>query len=159
MNIYSGRFTKEGWFQTFINNEVFSPEQSLKVVEHSPDGFAWSYAGSGPAQLAMAILLKETHHDVARAHYIDFKDKVIANLPKEGWVLTGADVQNWLRANQVKEPLRILDVIKQLTALHKQHGNIFVEITLADYYEGETSFAERVKSDFNLAGQTVVTFE
>lgn len=34
-----------------------SPDQSLRFRNHSPDGFEWSYGGSGPAQLALAILL------------------------------------------------------------------------------------------------------
>jgi len=28
----------------------------LGVINHSPDGFSWGYSGSGPAQLALAIL-------------------------------------------------------------------------------------------------------
>ena len=28
-----------------------SPDRSLDVVNHSPSGFEWGYAGSGPAQL------------------------------------------------------------------------------------------------------------
>ena len=37
-----------------------SLEKSLKVVDHSPDGFQWGYLGSGPAQLAAAILNETT---------------------------------------------------------------------------------------------------
>ena len=32
----------------------------LELRNHSPAGFAWGYAGSGPAQLALAILLDAT---------------------------------------------------------------------------------------------------
>ncbi len=28
----------------------------LDLANHSPDGFSWGYGGSGPAQLALAIL-------------------------------------------------------------------------------------------------------
>lgn len=34
------------------------PEPSQKLVNHSPNGFGWGYGGSGPAQLALAILLQ-----------------------------------------------------------------------------------------------------
>src|SRR5262245_55620958 len=34
-----------------------SARRSQAVFNHSPDGFAWGYGGSGPAQLALAILL------------------------------------------------------------------------------------------------------
>jgi hypothetical protein len=30
---------------------------ALRVVRHSPTGFEWGYDGSGPAQLAIAILI------------------------------------------------------------------------------------------------------
>lgn len=29
---------------------------------HSPEGFEWSYAGSGPSQLALAVLAHHFHH-------------------------------------------------------------------------------------------------
>jgi hypothetical protein len=40
-----------------VDGEVLAPERSLAVRNHSPDGFECGYAGSGPAQLALAILL------------------------------------------------------------------------------------------------------
>ncbi len=44
----------------FIDGESLSPAESQKVYNHSPDGFNFGYGGSGPAQLALAILLKFT---------------------------------------------------------------------------------------------------
>lgn len=32
------------------------------LANHSPDGFAWGYPGSGPAQLALAILANHMKH-------------------------------------------------------------------------------------------------
>ena len=40
-----------------VDGEVLAPERSLALWNHSPDGFECGYAGSGPAQLALAILL------------------------------------------------------------------------------------------------------
>ena len=40
---------------------------SLKIVNHSPTGFCWGYAGSGPAQLSLAILLDHLNGDRERA--------------------------------------------------------------------------------------------
>ena len=34
--------------------------ESLAIARHSPDGFGWGDGGSGPAQLALAILLRAT---------------------------------------------------------------------------------------------------
>jgi hypothetical protein len=45
----------------------------------NPDGFNWGYGGSGPAQLALAIMLKLTGD---AGSYQDFKFKTIAVLPQ-----------------------------------------------------------------------------
>jgi len=44
--------------RVWLNGEELFPNDSQKVRNHSPDGFAWGYGGSGPAQLALAICLK-----------------------------------------------------------------------------------------------------
>ena len=68
--------------QIKINGKILSPEISLKYRNHSPDGFAWGYGGSGPAQLALAILIETVGAEKALDHYQDFKHQVIANLPQ-----------------------------------------------------------------------------
>lgn len=68
------------------------PRHDLR--NHSPDGFAWGYGGSGPAQLALAILADATGSDeLALQHYQEFKRRVIARLPMdEGFELERRDV-------------------------------------------------------------------
>lgn len=74
-----------------------SPEASLKVRDHIPDGFCWGYGGSGPAQLALAILLRLTSEQEAICLYQDFKSEVIATLPQlKDFVLKIRDVQHWI---------------------------------------------------------------
>ena len=66
---------------------------------HSPTGFAWAYAGSGPAQLALAILADATGDDAtALRHYQQFKFDKIAVLPRGTWKIDSADVLDWLGA-------------------------------------------------------------
>jgi len=77
----------------------------LKEVSHSPTGFAWGYGGSGPAQLAYAIL---RHHmkDRAKAQsiYQEFKFAVIAKLPRdEPWELTSEQVEDFLKEHLIRE--------------------------------------------------------
>lgn len=63
---------------------------------HSPDGFAWGYRGSGPAQLALAILCDVMGDDFAQQYYQLFKDKVIAHLNKDlGFSLEEGTVRSW----------------------------------------------------------------
>lgn len=58
------------------------------LMNHSPDGFAWGYGGSGPAQLALAICASRVPEDVALDIYQSFKHLVVAKLPQmEDFVL------------------------------------------------------------------------
>jgi uncharacterized protein DUF6166 len=82
-----------------VDGRVLDPAVSLKVRNHSPDGFAWGYGGSGPAQLALAILLAAgAAQNVAEAHYQDFKDAFVSRWPKEGFSVE-MDVLGWLDQN------------------------------------------------------------
>lgn len=61
-----------------LDGLVLDSADSQKVHNHSPDGFSWGYAGSGPSQLALAIMLKLTGKSDG---YQNFKFNVIAKLP------------------------------------------------------------------------------
>lgn len=68
--------------EVWLNGNRLCLGRSLKVCNHSPTGFAWGYGGSGPAQLALAVLLEVTNDEqVALSHYHTFKWDVIARLP------------------------------------------------------------------------------
>ena len=67
-------------------------------VNHSPDGFAWGYAGSAPAQLAYAML-RDVTGDKALSErlYQAFKTDVIAKLDKdESFRLHTNDIIRWV---------------------------------------------------------------
>lgn len=69
----------------------------LDVWSHSPTGFEWGYNGSGPAQLALALLLDLTGANMLSLHYYQrFKREVVALLPYEGWILDGSEALAWL---------------------------------------------------------------
>lgn len=53
----------------------------LDLENHSPTGFSWGYGGSGPAQLALALLADAIDDNTARRHYQEFKSGIIARLP------------------------------------------------------------------------------
>jgi len=47
--------------RVWLNGQELHPAESLKMRNHSPDGFNWGYGGSGPAQTALAIcILRES---------------------------------------------------------------------------------------------------
>jgi hypothetical protein len=60
---------------------------------HSPTGLEWGYCGSGPAQLALAILADHLGNDEPALNlYQRFKWQVISELPHKRWMLTSADI-------------------------------------------------------------------
>ena len=66
----------------------------LDLRNHSPTGFEWGYGGSGPAQLALALLADALGDDEqALLLYQAFKWKVIANLPEAGWQMSAAQIK------------------------------------------------------------------
>lgn len=54
------------------------------LVNHSPTGFEWGYGGSGPAQLALALIAHATCDDARalRLHQ-SFKRAFVAPMPRE----------------------------------------------------------------------------
>lgn len=74
---------------------VLNPRTDVR--DHSPTGFAWGYEGSGPAQLALAILCNAVGKERALPLHQDFKRAKIAPLDAEkGWSMTEAEVLAWV---------------------------------------------------------------
>ncbi len=92
-----GWIEKDGKRYVEIHGDLLTPDDSLKVINHSPTGFSWGYGGSGPAQLALAILLRFTRQNEAQEFHQLFKWEVIAELPLDGnWQMTDDSVHKWL---------------------------------------------------------------
>jgi hypothetical protein len=69
----------------WLDRKLLTPSRSQAVVNHSPDGFNWGYGGSGPAHLALAIILALTGKSDG---YQDFKWDFIAKLPTSSFEVT-----------------------------------------------------------------------
>lgn len=69
----------------------------LGEVNHSPSGFEWGYYGSGPSQLAYAILRFFYSEKEARKNYVQFKQDVIAKIPQviKLWAIDSDDIITW----------------------------------------------------------------
>lgn len=66
----------------------------LDLANHSPTGFEWGYAGSGPAQLALALIADAVGARCARGEHQALKFAVISRLPRgEEWRLTVEEVR------------------------------------------------------------------
>ena len=99
MKHYEGVVPEPMGWQVFVvtDGERKPLPLRLDLRNHSPDGFAWGYSGSGPAQLALAILCDAVGDDeVALSQYKTFAWWKIANLDRhEGWTMTRDYVVAW----------------------------------------------------------------
>lgn len=77
---------------------LLPPRNDLR--NHSPTGLSWGYAGSGPAQCALALLAHATNDDqLALKHYQLFKAQVVARLPAS-WTLTASEILQWIKEHE-----------------------------------------------------------
>ena len=102
MKTYEGK--RQGYAAIVtVDGRRLNPRHDL--WNHSPDGFEWGYGGSGPAQLALAILADHCqNNEQALNLYQRFKWAVVTELPHRGWTLTSdeiAVVLHELRAEEV----------------------------------------------------------
>ena len=103
MKCYAGR--RQGYVvNVTVDGRRLNPR--LDLWNHSPTGFEWGYGGSGPAQLALAILADHYgNNEQALNFYQRFKWAVIAELPHRGWTLTGEQVDAVLHSLRERELL------------------------------------------------------
>lgn len=80
--------------------EPYHLDWRLDLANHSPTGVAWGYGGSGPAQLALAILADYLADDsYALRIYQHFKWKTIAKLPMDqGFEILAREIENAITA-------------------------------------------------------------
>ena len=77
-----------------------SPRPSQELYNHSPDGFQFGYGGSGPAQLALALLLDATTiPETALAFYQEFKREFVAGWGDK-WSISRSEILLWIAEQQ-----------------------------------------------------------
>ena len=93
-----------------MEGHPLSPRWSLSIRNHSPTGFEWGYQGSGPAQLALAILLEVTDVKEAQRAYQDFKRTVVAAWQEDRWAATTEAIHDWLVKWRLLHPIQVCEV-------------------------------------------------
>ncbi|MGA9197617.1 MAG: DUF6166 domain-containing protein [Pseudolabrys sp.] len=95
MKTYEGRRTIDGLVVTVDGKRL---DEHYDVKRFTKYGFEWTYEGDSPQQLALAILY-DFVGDKDRAVVLSeaFMKQVVANLDND-WVLTGADIDTFLRS-------------------------------------------------------------
>jgi hypothetical protein len=98
----------EVWVDEPLTSTPFRPSAKisralplhLELRCHSPTGFAWGYGGSGPAQLALAILMDATgEQELVLRHYQDFKARFVAGW-SESWRITQTEIHSFIAARE-----------------------------------------------------------
>jgi len=100
INIKGKYKTRDVW----LDGELLDAEESIALINHSPDGFAWGYTGSGPSQLALGILLRVCDTSKALGLYHFFKDDYIAGLP-QGDFNIDINIDEWIERKFVNSLL------------------------------------------------------
>lgn len=93
MKQYSGKRTIDGIVVT-VDGAPLDERFDIRVYDEK--GFEWSYEGSAPRQLALAILADHLGDaDTANNRIESFMKSVIANLDND-WTLTSSDIDDAL---------------------------------------------------------------
>lgn len=91
MPFYRGNPAGGRFVVTIVDDDgqIRSLDPRLDLRNHSPTGYAWGYGGSGPAQLALAILCDALGDDEhAERLYQLFKDATVARFDRGAhWIL------------------------------------------------------------------------
>lgn len=109
MVVFAGSRNKDGgttvyWWNTDAGRgTAHLLPMYLDEKNSSPTGFDWGYNGSGPAQLAYALLRFYFSELIdprvakvwAQDHHQEFKEKVVAKLPYEGWQMVETSLTGW----------------------------------------------------------------
>jgi hypothetical protein len=95
----------------FIDGLPLSPKTSQEIQNHSPEGFNWGYAGSGPAQLALALLLYFADRETALQLYQEFKTEIVQELD-DFFRLPKDEVREWIEKKKQAAKLRPRDLEK-----------------------------------------------
>lgn len=94
MKTYEGKRTIDGLVVTVDGKSL---DEHYEVKRLTKYGFEWTYEGESPQQLALAILYDYLgDKDRAIALSQPFMKAVVANMDND-WVLTGAEIDGFLR--------------------------------------------------------------
>jgi len=98
MTVYGGFKHSGGMGPQLVtkDDDILDPTPSQKIWNHSPDGFNWGYQGSGPAQLALALLYDVTKDKDISVHlHQEFKRDYVATWG-DTWEITDAYIRGWI---------------------------------------------------------------
>ena len=95
MKTYTGTRTIDG-LDVRVDDQPLSEHTDIHIFSRT--GFEWTYEGSGPKQLAFAILMDHLNDKDKALQVVDgFMTEIVANLAND-WSLTSEDVEKAIKA-------------------------------------------------------------
>ena len=97
MPTYKGhRCHNSGKITVTRDGQFLSPRPSMRLWNHSSE-FEFGYGGSGPAQLALAMLFDTTHDSAfAMKYHQEFKWQFVAKFG-DAWEMSGETITEWAK--------------------------------------------------------------
>jgi hypothetical protein len=111
MKIYEGKRVADTTIVT-VDGAPLQPHTELR--DFHADGFEWGYEGSGPCQLAFALLVEHMGAQGALENYRKFLRDVIAEIEGDEWQLTTDNVADRLRQEIVEVPMDLETLMKKV---------------------------------------------
>jgi hypothetical protein len=113
----------------------------LEIFNHSPSGFEWGYLGSGPAQLALAILCDYLGEpQLALRFYQELKEDTVARWKGDEWTLTEQELEEWFKEAARDERLRLT---REAITLERQLDRMYESESDFDF-EGAEELNDRI---------------
>jgi len=111
MKVYAGK-RGDDTVEVTVDGKPLDPRADLR--NFGADRFEWGYEGSGPNQLAFAILADHMGAEGALTHYRRFVRDVIAEIGDDEWRLTTDAVAARLREEIVEVPMDLETLMKKV---------------------------------------------
>ena len=109
MKIYEGKRTADGCIVNIIagpieDGRAWKPlPLRLDLAPKSPTGFEWGYAGSGPAQLALALCADVVGDERALRIFQQFKFRHVGVWHREGWRYTEEQLRTMISTLELEQ--------------------------------------------------------
>ena len=83
-----------------VEQEVFLDYPSGQGRPKTVPNFQWGYGGRGPKELSLNILYAYSDRDIsfARAHYVEFMNAFVRDLPRSGGMILHDEIREWIAA-------------------------------------------------------------
>ncbi len=115
MATYKGIRSAEGTEGTVVtvvtvDGEPLDPRHDVRNLSL---GFEWGYVGSGPYQLALALLAHHRGAAEALQSYKDFAEVVVGELGEDEWSLSAEDIDRGIE-NMTPVPMDLKELLKKV---------------------------------------------